>query len=254
MDTDEAKFLLSCMRPDNRDANDPRFAEALDLLESDPELKGWFSERQAFDQMVAEKLSALESPTGLKSSILAGARAGQGAYERNRPKRAVLTVIAAVAIGMLTILGVLHFNGNTGEGNEVDFRQAAVKEILQLQSLDYASPNLAEIRNWLSAHSGNADFKAPEGLENLPTAGCHLFEWQGNRASLICFRTGADDTKSMAHLVVVKGDLFPELDEKSLEIESEEGWSTVVWRENSQTYLLASKGNEDRVRRLIESG
>ncbi len=254
MDTEEAKFLLSCMRPDSRDADDPRFAEAIELLESDPELKCWFTERQAFDQVIAEKLSTLETPADLKSSILAGARAGQTRPKRNRPPRAVVTMIAAAAIGMLTILGILRFNENPAAGSEADFRQAAVKEIQQLQSLDYNSPNLEEIRKWLGAHSGNADFKAPDALEKLPTAGCHLFEWKGNRASLICFRTGAGDTESMAHLVVVKGDLFPEFDEKSLEIESAEGWSTVVWRENSQTYLLASKGGEDLVRRLVGSG
>ena len=98
-----------------------------------------------------------------------------------------------------------------------NWQVVGVKEIQQLQSLDYNSPNLAEIRKWLGAHSGNADFKAPNALEKLPTAGCHLFEWKGNRASLICFRTGAGDTESMAHLVVVKGDLFPEFDEKSLD-------------------------------------
>ncbi len=252
MDTEEAKFFLSCMRSDTRDANDPRFAEALELLESDSELKHWFAERQEFDQTITEKLSTIETPAGLKSSILAGA--GQTRSKGNRPPRAVATMIAAVAIGMLTLLGILHFNGNTSAGREADFRHAVVKEIQQLQSLDYTSPNLAEIRGWLNTHSGNADFKAPDALEKLPTAGCHLFEWKGNRASLICFRTGSGGTESMAHLVVVKGDLFPELDEKSLEIESEEGWSTVVWRDNSQTYLLASKGDEALVRRLVGSG
>ena len=91
-------------------------------------------------------------------------------------------------------------------------------------------------------------------LEKLATAGCHLFDWEGNRVSLICFDTDSGESRRLVHLIVVDRDLFPGLNDAELKITAQKEWASAVWRDHSQTYLLASKGDEARIRRLIESG
>ncbi len=76
MQRDEAKHILELCRPGiDDDRNDPLIAEALALLDTDPELKAWFDEQQALDARIAGVYDAIEPPADLKASILAGMRA-----------------------------------------------------------------------------------------------------------------------------------------------------------------------------------
>ncbi len=66
MDNLEAKFVLNAYRPGGQDANDPRFAEALEQVRRDPVLERWFVDSIAFDMAMTEKLRAIEVPPDLR--------------------------------------------------------------------------------------------------------------------------------------------------------------------------------------------
>ena len=74
MTNEEAKFMLQGYRPNGSDADNQAFAEALAQAERDPQLRAWFEREQAFDAVVAEKLTELVPPAGLRGSILAGTK------------------------------------------------------------------------------------------------------------------------------------------------------------------------------------
>ena len=50
MDREQAKEILLRYRPGCDDTADPQIAEALWLLDQDPELAGWFAEQQRADE------------------------------------------------------------------------------------------------------------------------------------------------------------------------------------------------------------
>lgn len=72
MNNQEAKWILQACRPGGRDDPDPMFAEALEQVRRDPELREWFVEERAFDSHVHDKLQqAITVPSGLKAALLA---------------------------------------------------------------------------------------------------------------------------------------------------------------------------------------
>ena len=73
MDKQEAKKVLQAIRPNDLDTTEPAFAEALVLVESDPELKEWWEAQQAFDRAVVAKLKEVPIPDGIRC-IIAGRR------------------------------------------------------------------------------------------------------------------------------------------------------------------------------------
>src|SRR6185295_12013962 len=104
MNNQEAKFILGAYRPDGSDATDPMFAEALTMVERDPELRDWLERQRAFDRAVAAKVRAIVPPAELREAILAGGRA-------SRPRRLWWTnPVVLVAAAAMVVLGVVSYS------------------------------------------------------------------------------------------------------------------------------------------------
>jgi len=71
MDKEHAKFILQSYRPDGADAQDPHFAEALQLAAEDRGLGEWLANERADDSIFVEALSTVDIPDGLRDEILA---------------------------------------------------------------------------------------------------------------------------------------------------------------------------------------
>jgi hypothetical protein len=72
MNNEEAKLILQAYRPGGQDANDPRFREALEQAQRDPELARWFTNEQALDSRISGRLKAsITPPAHLKASLIA---------------------------------------------------------------------------------------------------------------------------------------------------------------------------------------
>ena len=69
MDKERAKFVLQSFRPDGEDANEPAFAEALELAAKDRELGEWLASERAQDAAFAAMLSDVEIPEDLRDAI-----------------------------------------------------------------------------------------------------------------------------------------------------------------------------------------
>ena len=71
MDRKEAQLILSGLRPGGLEANEPFFAEALALVEADPELQAWWQAQQEFDRRVSARLREVPAPKSLRQRCLA---------------------------------------------------------------------------------------------------------------------------------------------------------------------------------------
>ena len=71
MSTEEAKEILAAFRPGTEDERDPIFADALKLMGTNAELKAWFEDTRAFDQLMKVELARVPAPADLRDIILA---------------------------------------------------------------------------------------------------------------------------------------------------------------------------------------
>src|SRR5882724_12464139 len=99
MDKEQAKEILLRYRPGRDDTVDPQVAEALALLDQDPELALWFERQLRVDDAIRARLREMPVPADLKERILAEQKIV-------RPEFGWRRTLLAAAAGVV-LLGVL---------------------------------------------------------------------------------------------------------------------------------------------------
>lgn len=246
MDNQEAKFILNAYRPGGQDADDPRFAEALEQARRDPVLERWFSESIAFDTSVTKRLCAIEVPVDLRESILAGVKV-------SRPLRFPFVKWAvAAALISLAILGSLIWRETrpahlTGWQNEA---LGVISSLVRNESnFNAQSHNGRELVAWLHANRAPGPQALPRKLEKLESLGCKTFSWNGTPVSVICF-TRPDG--GLIHLVSTTATPATNHVEKMKPTLVRQGnWTTATWREGDRIYMLALEGSPDQLQPYV---
>jgi hypothetical protein len=250
MDSREAKFMLSAYRPRGQDANDPRFAEALEQVRRDRILQHWFDESVAFDAAMAEKLSAILVPNDLRESILTGAKV---THAPQHWKNRWLKWAIAAAVVLSATLGVSIWH-NTRPAPVAGWQLQALDAILSAiarneSHFDLISRNPADLVKWLRANDAPAGKNLPRDLDKLPSIGCKTFFWHGKPVSLICFTL--PDGRAI-HLVMTNASAGSDLAIKHAARVIQQGnWATATWREGDMVYMLALEGSRDELRRYL---
>jgi hypothetical protein len=234
VDKSEAKIILQAYRANGADATDPHFTEALQLAGIDAELKAWFAEQQAFDRAISAKLRSAPVPADLRASILAGRKVVPAPIWWRRPA-ALIAVVAAML--MLLAIPFMLQTRNTPQFSE--FKRDSMSFLDSLNKLDMSSKDHETVRAWLAAHGGHKQFSLPTQLGGKPSLGCRIFEWKGNKVTLICFNTTVGKKFEEVHLLVV--------DERAIRNRPPEGkpvfesngeWDTASWRDDGLAYVL----------------
>ena len=246
MNNEAAKLILQGYRPGGQDANDPRFREALEQTQRDPELARWFANEQTLDRQLSTKVrAALRPPPHLKSQLLAQ-------YKVIRPHawwRMPVWQVAAACLALLATLGVLWLKPATPQTFSAYLSEMADFAAHKLDRLDLMSRDVTEVRRWLAERDVHGDFVIPAGLEGRPSLGCRVLEWKGHKVSLICFEL---ENKQVAHLLVVDSAAFADAPADSPVFKQIGDMATVSWGRAGKTYILASKaGNQDDLLKLL---
>lgn len=249
MDKNEAKIILQAYRPSGADAEDAHFAEALKLMQEDAELKAWFDEQQAFDRAVSAKLRSAPVPADLRASILAGRKVVKPQIAWWRRPAALIAAVAA----MVMLLAVPFILQTRNTPQFAEFKEDGMVFLDSLNKLDMSSKDHETVRAWLAAHGGYKQFSLPNRLDAKPSLGCRVFEWRGNKVTLICFNTTTNKKFEEVHLLV--------LDEKAIRNRPPQGtplfehngrWDTASWREDGLTYVLfGSVKNQTKLEQLF---
>lgn len=248
MDSGEIRSLLSLYRAGDDELKDPRFDEARERLETDPALARWWAEEQELDRVIASKLQNTHVPVGLKARIL----------ERREsviPFRATtwtrkLTLLAAVIV----ILAVL-FSSWRGvfqpAGALADYRDEMVSFVKVNPTLELETSNLAQVSAYLGERGAPSNVRVPTKLQQMEPVGCRVLRFRGHDVSLICFKRG--DGK-LVHLFVMDRAAFSRLRSDGAASFQEQGdWTTAMWTEGNQAYLLATQGDRARLEKYLSS-
>ena len=283
MNSDEAKILLSALSGrDSEDSEDPQIADALALLETDSDLRAWYEDNCRSDEVIRSKFADIAPPADLRTGILTGLKISRQPRWWQHPP-----AIALAAAATITLIAVIGLMIRGGAGNSTDaggagslagtgagtgtgavataegvdaftaFQRAMVRQIENVEKFDFVSHDSSQIAHWVRNHNAPApgNENMPGKIAGVPPAGCKLLEWNGHKASLVCF-IGRDDNGNEAayHMVIADQAMLASLLEGEEKTARENGWSTAAWRDGSQITLLATRSETDpsRLRKMVQ--
>jgi hypothetical protein len=249
MDNREAKFILNAYRPGGQDANDPRFAEALEQVRRDPILQRWFDESVAFDAAMTVKLSTTPVPSDLRESIFTGVKVTRAPHWKNRWRK---WAIAAAVVLSATLGALIWHNTRPAPvaGWQLQALDAILSSIARNEShFDVISSNPADLVKWLRENHAPTGESLPDNLDKLPSIGCKTIFWHGKPVSLICFTLS--DGRAI-HLVMTNVSTESDRSMKHKAKVIQQGqWATATWREGEMIYMLALEGSRDELRSYL---
>lgn len=261
MDREQAKFVLSGFRSYEQDGNDPCFAEALKLVDQDPELKQWLEKEQSQDRLMASSLQTIEPSLGLRDAILAGVKLDNlTQLPRTVDQNSLLSGtdsvrgglkiqwgIAAALILLLVRLGISlpkisasreDLNGEFGALFQQTALQMSIDHSMQIS----IAPSWASVKDRLHDLGYPITPEPPSLLSGAQTLGCQTLLVGGKSVSLICFVL---DNKNVAHLFLAP---LGELGSTSLKTFAgsiqRQGYLAESWTDEEFAYCLVSPKND----------
>jgi hypothetical protein len=245
MNNQEAKFILGAYRPDGRDAQDSRFAEAIAQAERDPELRAWWDNQRAFDATVAAKLRDVAPPPGLRESILAGGRASQ---PRRRWWSQPGWLAAAAAVALLATLTVALREFRSVPNLE-QLATFAVKDLDHAHDDHSGYPaNLAAVQGQLASAPGPLTEGIKLDLEELRRKNCRTVRVAGREVFEVCFQRDG----TWFHLYAARrSDFAPgPADPKAL-LAARGKYAATAWSDGTHVYALVARAGVEALRRVI---
>ena len=243
MNSEEARQVLVRYRPGIDDGSDPELAEALRLVESDPELKQWLERQSALHQTVRSQLRTIPVPGNLGSRIIAG-----------RPKIIPLWrrrefLAAAAAVTGLLVLSAIWFWRPVEEHTFAAFRSRMVRFALREYRMDLLTNDPGAVRQHMARNGAPADYTLTPGLEARPVIGGAKLSWQNHPVAMVCF--SAPTNQTMYLFVLDRTALrYGNVPGNTPVFVSINGLSTASWTAGNKTYLLAAPTSEEELRKL----
>jgi len=292
MDKEQARYVLQCFRPDGADATNPDFEEALQIAAEDRELGEWLARERAYDakfgeamasvplpcdlrgailaglavergepphatdptdRLLAEALSSVRPPVGLREQLLVAMRRSAGIAPRRTFGMAYgLAAAAGVAAAFLLVRphepvtsarsGPEAINHVLPASLPIDAVKVGFIKAVESPSfsLDMSKPDQRALFEHLKERSLPCPCCMPRGLVGVPGIGCRELIIDGRHGSILCFKEGES---GVVHLVVFRGDDirgdFPERDHPQMG--EYNGWATASWQHGGQVFVLMGK-------------
>lgn len=246
MDSRQAKEILALYRPGIDDDGDPFFAEAFSRAQRDPELNRWFQWQHGLDAALRRKLQQIAVPPGLEQQILSEREADRPAIRRER--RAIFVFAAAAATAVLAVVAGYLLRQPEPQ-NFAAYRNQMAKLVSGEYKMMLETKDLSAVRQFLASNHGPADYVLTTELQKLPAEGCALINWHGQRVSLVCLDRGRDND---LFLFIIDRSALPDPPPGSSAQFSRAGpMTTASWTLGDRVYVLASKGDEDYLRKFL---
>jgi hypothetical protein len=193
------------------------------------------SDQQAqFDAVIRQKLRELPAPLGLKTRILANAKA-----EPRANLWAWLAPAVAIAIAVALVL-VWPRPGNSFAA----YRGEMAKFVSAKYDLDLHSESFDELRENFAKNGYPSDYVVPPGLKNIAVEGGCLRQWHGHKVSLVCLEAKDHDV----WLFVAESKDVP----AATPMFAKDGKiTTASWTAGHLTYLLATEGDEAELKSYL---
>jgi hypothetical protein len=131
------------------------------------------------------------------------------------------------------------------------FREKMVRCSMQQHGhITFESRDIARIRQWLQDRGVDTHFELPGALQGKPAEGCRLVDWNGQKATMICFVL--EGGKHLDFFVMDRAGLpgLPEND--APQFASADGMMTVTWAKDGKVYLLTGGGDQEFFQKILQ--
>lgn len=251
MTNDEAKLILSALRPGGEDQTDPLFTDALAQARLCTELNDWLAGEQAFDRVFAARLREVTPPPHLRSAILAGAR-----MSRKQPPRGMAGWLQSGPFRALAAVFLLLLGGGFWWRNATTldrWQRHAIGVLQKIEegkvSFDHTSPDPTQLLAWLKEHGKKELAQHPKTLDGKTTYGCKTWDYQGNPISLMCFDWDGQHT---VHLFTSPAKGLPRVPGAQAPLQGVVGgFETLVWTSGENVHMIASDLDRSTLRGVI---
>ena len=109
--------------------------------------------------------------------------------------------------------------------------------------------DLNAVRQFLADQHAPADYVLTTAMEKLPAEGGALINWHGQRVSLVCLDRGNDNDLFL--FVIDRSALANPPPDQSPRLARVGQMMTASWTRGDRTYVLASRGGEDDLRKFL---
>jgi len=263
MNNDEAKKILALYRPGTSDRTDPSFIEALERAKPhppqshwqdkpDPELSRWFQEHCASHLSIRTRFLNIPVPPALKDRILAEHKTHTTTIIPFRP---VHILSAAAVVALCLGLTVLFWRSHGRQDDFNTYRNRMARTALQLYSMALQSHDLQSINTFLAGRKAPTDYVLPDGMLKAQPVGCAVLRWQGKPVSMLCFRTGqplpAGQQTDMWLFIIDQASVRDGPTTSSPIVAQASTLMTATWTRDGKTYILATTGDEEFLRKYL---
>jgi hypothetical protein len=255
--SEQARVVLQHYRP-TVDAADPHFREALEQVQRDPALALWFAEHCTSYAAVRQTLRHIPVPVGLREAILQAHKprrpAGWG------PQRAGVA-LAVVVVLILTVIGYGVYRHHTAAPPRdfAAYLQTMARVAAGRYTMEIETAELDVLRHYLATVHAPTDYALPRGLRALRLEGGLVVEWFGHQVAMLCF--AQDDEASQdqvtkddhdAWFFVVSRAVLPDAPaSEAPQFALVHGLRTASWSHRDKTYVLATRGAQATLERLL---
>ena len=240
MNREQAKLELDATTLRPQDAS----PEARAMLESDAELAAWHTRRSAFDERIAEVLAA-SVPASLKEDILSAAK-----KPARKPLRWITPAFLTAAAACIALAGLVFWPEGSAMAPWESESLAVVEKIeYGMLPLDAPASDYEEAKALLVEWDRPSPSFLPAMIASLPTYGCKRVQIAGRQASVICFEIPSGKE---AHLIVFdNAGLKGRPAQDSPRVKSSNNWHYASWSHGSQSFMLATTGDEAELKQLL---
>jgi len=244
MNNQEAKLILQAYRPNGQDASEPFFAEALEQAHHDPELQKWFAEEMLINARVQARLeTAIPVPATLKSELLALRKTVSQTPWWYQPMKLAASVFAVALLGLGLLLATKKPSQLASFRETMAQRSALMQEHIVFQSHD-----IVQIKQWLQGQNMATNFDLPTLLQGGTPQGCRLVDWNGHKATMICFMLNGQHMD----LFVINRDSLPNFPENGApQFAEANGLMTATWASGGKVYLLTG-GSKELLQKVLQ--
>ena len=249
MNAQTAKEILRLYRPGTTDADDPEFLEALEFVQRDENLRRWFEEHRATQEIIRSRFKLIPVPEALREQIIS---------ERPKPplgvsRREALALAVFVATTLLVCFALL-WSRPSRPGQPTDdltaFQSRMANTVLRSYPvMDLVTNDLTQIHAYLTQQVPNGDYILPSGITKATAIGCVVTSWSGRDVSMICFKSGRPmrpgQSSDVWLFVIDRAAISNAPAAGSPLMTKVNRLATEIWTQDGKTYLLAVDGDED---------
>jgi hypothetical protein len=257
MNSEQAKAVLQYYRP-TVDAVDPHFREALEQVQRDPALAQWFTEHCVSYEAVRRTLRQTPVPVGLREAILQAHAQHRAAGWWLPPAGVALAVVAVI---VLTVIGygVYWYRYAVLPRDFTAYLQTmtSVAAGRYTMALETADPEV--LRHYFATAHAPTDYALPPGLRALRLEGGLIVEWFGHTVAMLCFVQDDEEPQGKdtnddhdAWLFVISRAALPDAPASDVpQFALAYGLITASWSRGDTTYVLATRGAQATLERLL---